>query len=278
MPDTFTFRTVLWKLPLLLVLFIALGGCVKEAPPAPPVLYPNYQYGAVGSAATDLLTEKMFTSLAVEIQYMNGFQPEAESIQHLQQFLQRYTNKPNGVSVSLSAIAPADAKQLHVEQVRSLEKQHRQRFPVDKTLTLYVLITNGRHTDGNFLGMAYANTSAVLFGGAIQKNSGQGNILTKAELETAVLLHEMGHLMGLGISSSTTPANGDKKSHYHCENELCLMYRTTETRNLSVIDQKGKIPSLDEQCLQRLRAYSQPPVQPTSAPLLGYKGITSAAK
>ena len=45
--------------------------------------------------------------------------------------------------------------------------------------------------------MAYHNTSAVVYGKAVRNHSKLAGRLTHQELETAVVLHEMGHLLGL---------------------------------------------------------------------------------
>ena len=77
--------------------------------------------------------------------------------------------------------------------------------------------------------------------------------LTKAELETSVMLHEMGHLLGLGNpEGAALNSRRSKNRHGHCNNKMCLMYSSTETRNLWVIKQRGKVPGLDKECLRSL--------------------------
>jgi hypothetical protein len=151
---------------------------------------------------------------------------------------------------------PTSSKQpLNKDDVVKLEQTHRKHFAVNRNLPLYILITNGSHSDKTILGMAYRNTSAVLFGGAIQRFSDGNNILTKAELETSVLLHEIGHLLDLGNpTASAFSSRTGKGRHNHCVNEMCLMFWKTETRNKAIINRKGRVPQLDENCRRELEA------------------------
>lgn len=244
-------------LKLLVVAFIvsAFTSCMKEARPAPQVSYPDYHKQKLGASAKDLLRDDRFRSLTVELQYMTGFEPETETVGYLKAYLDSFLNKPDGIRILLKEITPVKEKMLNKDKVVAIEDHNRTAFPVNKDLTLYILTTSGMHHDKHILGMAYRNTSAVLFGGAIKKHSGGNNLLTKAELETTVLLHEIGHLLGLGNESSTSyNKRAGKGKHHHCENNKCLMYWETETRNLSVINRKGRIPQLDEICRYELQA------------------------
>ncbi len=254
------------KIQAYLFLLLLLSSCVKEAPQPPPVLYPNYHQQRLGSAASDILNDARFNSLTIELKYMKGFRPDEETIYELKTFMQRYTLKPGGIEVIVSEVNPTEKKVLNVEDVQKIEDQHRTYFPINNRLAIHVLITDGSHSDPNHLGMAYRSTSAVLFGGTILKHSGSSKLLSKSELETSVLLHEMGHLMALGIASETASARRSGKGKLdHCENKMCLMYHATETTNPSVIKRKGKIPQLDESCRRRLEQGGGKRLHPDSA-------------
>ena len=248
------FVSKLWKRTLLaFMLVFSFSSCEKQSNQIPPVLYPGYQHQKVGASTNDILSERKFSSLTVELQYMKGSRPEVKAVAELKTFLKQHVHKSGGVKIVLSELDTSITKILNIDDVRKIEDQHRKLLPINNRLTIYILITNGSHSDPNYLGMAYRNTSAVLFGGTIQQHSGYKNILTKAELEASVLRHEMGHLMGLGIEPlAASSRKKSKGKHHHCENEMCLMFHATETRKLSFINRKGKIPQLDENCRQIL--------------------------
>jgi predicted Zn-dependent protease with MMP-like domain len=242
-------------LTLVPALCLLLASCVRKLPDAPPpVRYPDYHRQSLGASVRDLLSNEHFSSLTVEVQYMPGARPAAETLDSLQSFMEAYLNKPDGIVINLQEIKPSRKKILAKDSVLAIEDRERRHFPVNRNLVFYVMFTNGTHLDRNILGMAYRNTSVVLYGGAIAANSGERRILSRTELETSVLLHEVGHLLGLGNPKTTAFSRKKTKGkHGHCKNEMCLMYWSTETGNASLIRRKGRIPQLDKECLQDLQ-------------------------
>jgi hypothetical protein len=250
-----------------------LCSCAKQPKPKLAVTYPGYHKNALGASSKDLLRDDVFTSLTVEVQYMDGFRPEPETIDTLAGFLQSHLNKPAGLRIVMKQLQGIGRKTMAKDHVAALEDSVRTRYATDQDLALYLLFTNGRHPDKDILGMAYRNTSAVIFGRSIAVNSGPGNILTKSELETSVLLHEVGHLLGLGNSKGT--ALSSKKGagkHGHCDNKTCLMYWSTATKNLSAITRRGRIPQLDDECLEFIERVKAKPVPRVPAGPIDFMG------
>ncbi|HET7899089.1 MAG TPA: hypothetical protein VFL47_15490 [Flavisolibacter sp.] len=238
------------------LLVLTLAACVKSPHVVqPPAVDPGFHEQKIGASARDLLSEKRFHSLTVEIQYMQGFRPEEETVTGLKDFLQQFLCKPGGIAVVLREVNATAKKKLSRNDALLIENRYRTKFAADDTIAVYFFISNGSHPDRKVLGMAYRNTSAVIYGGAIKKNAGPGHVLAKAELETAVILHEMGHLLNLGNAASPSASNRSRKEkHQHCQNKMCLMYWATETQDAAVIHRKGKIPQLDEHCRKLLLA------------------------
>jgi hypothetical protein len=235
------------------LIFSGLSSCTKQPLPKPVVTYPGYHKKNLGASARDFLSSEVFTSLTVEVQYMNDFRPEPETMDSLLVFLRTYLRKPGGIKIVLKRLNVVSPNSLAKDEVAAIEDSARTLFPSDKNLAVYLLFTDAGHGDKNILGMAYRNTSAVIFGHSIATNSGINSLLTKAELETSVVLHEIGHLLGLGNPNGIAlSSKAGKGKHGHCHNKTCLMYWATETRNLSVITRRGKIPQLDKECVEVL--------------------------
>ncbi|HYE53827.1 MAG TPA: hypothetical protein VD996_03255 [Chitinophagaceae bacterium] len=246
------------------------SSCAKKLPSRQAVIYPNYHKKELGASAKDLLSNDRFTSLTVEIQYMPGFRPQPETLDTLHSFLTSHLKKSDGIKIVISELKNVKKKMLTKDEVVAIEDAARSLLPADKNLTLYMLFTDGSHPDKNILGMAYRNTSTVIFGKSVAKHSGNNKLLTKSELETSVVFHEIGHLLGLGNpqaaalnSKSATSRNG------HCDNKSCLMYWATETRNPTVISRRGKIPQFGRECLETIegmrgRRDLEYPDEPTS--------------
>ncbi len=207
----------------------------------------------LGASARELLRDEVYTSLTVEIHYMKGFKPRQETVNQLSIFLNRHLNKPKGITIVLNEIGRNKNTPLTTDSVLSIEKANRTRFVKEDDITLYILFTNSRHVDKRILGTAYRSTSAVIFGKAIRENSNRRGKLTRQELETAVLLHETGHLLGLVNKGSMAGSNHiDYDYPDHCTNKKCLMYHATETKKLSSVLIKGLVPVLDSNCVADL--------------------------
>ena len=234
-----------------------LANCSKEKitytnnPNAPDYLHNR----SVGASANELLASAKYTSLKIEIQYMPGFAPDAAAISHLQTTLSNLLNKPSGITTSTTQIAAASNLALSTDDVLQIERNNRAVFTTNDQIAVYVLYTNGNYTDNNVLGVAYRNTSLVLFGKKIHDNSGSIGQANRTKLEATVLEHELGHLLGLvDLGSNMQTAHRDAAHGNHCSNNSCLMYYASETSDILGFLITGNIPSFDANCLADMHA------------------------
>ena len=75
-------------------------------------------------------------------------------------------------------------------------------------------------------------------------------------LETTVVNHEFGHLLGLVNAGSPLQSDHQDTEHgKHCTEQDCLMYYTAETgEGIINMLSGGSVPSLDAQCIADLQA------------------------
>lgn len=227
----------------------------------------------VGESAADLLLDDVYRSLTIEIQYMPGYEPDAEAVANLRGFLYEHVQKPGGIRVTTKEIdAPANTV-LSLDEVVAIERANRTAFAAGDRLTLYILYSNGQYTDPNILGWAYRNTSAVLFAKKIHEHSNRRGKPDRTKLETTILLHELGHLLGLvNVGTPLQSPHKDDNHGKHCKNTKCLMYHKVDTRYIPSLLMKRDIPRLDDDCLRDLKHLRRnEPVhtvvtQPTTAP------------
>lgn len=239
------------KLLLFFSVTIFFFSCRKEPAYDPYALPDSYSNQAVGLSAHDMLSNEQYNTINVQVQYMPGYQLEAAAITNLTTYLNTLCNKPGGISIIQSQI-PASGDTLEPNKIALLEKQNRTAYTAANTLSLYIMVTDGYDTSINTLGIAYRNTSVCLFGKNIFDNSGGLGQVTRLALETSVLEHEIGHLLGLVNQGSPMQSPHMDTDHgHHCSNPACLMYYSIELHRLSGF---SKIPTLDSNCRADLRA------------------------
>ena len=232
---------------------LAFFGCQKSIAERPIDF--RYHHARIGASARDLLTDSIYKSLTVEVQYMSGFEPDSMALLNLRDFLAEHLHKPKGIRVLTQEIAPVQDTLFSLDEVAAIEQAARRRYSRDEDLAIYILYTNGVFVEPNLLGYAYRNTSAVIFGKNIHENSNRKGRPSRSNLETKVLQHEVAHLMGLvNVGTALQSDHKDNQHGKHCLNKNCLMYYLTDTEESPSFLLKKPLPRLDEACLADLRA------------------------
>lgn len=210
-----------------------------------------------GEAAEDLITDETFTRMVVEIDYMEGHEPQAEAIQSLEAFLKAWLDKSDITVRPPSEIPGGGQESYSATEVRELEQEHRDSFSDREsgTLNLYTLILDGEYSQANVLGIAYYNTSMALFGATIAETSGGLGGPSRSHVESTVWQHETGHLMGLvNAGTEMQQEHQDDENGAHCTNEECLMYYAFQNANLFRTIFGEEVPELDAFCQEDLAA------------------------
>lgn len=215
-----------------------------------------------GESARDFLSDEEFTSLTVEVDYVEGLQPSQEALDSLRVFLERRLYKPDGISITLDdAIASPGESPYSPDEIRALEATHRDGFTEGSELAAYYLFLDGRFEQQNVLGIAYYNTSVAIFEQVIRDNSGDVGQPRTAVIEASTVRHEMGHI--LGLVANGTPMVGeeggpddhhDEEHGAHCTKEGTLMYYQVETTDFIANLEGGEVPPLEPLGIQDLQA------------------------
>ena len=214
----------------------------------------------VGESANDMLAGNTFDAIRFELFYVEGLEPTTNTISNFESFLSERLNKPEGIEIELKQIASPGKTVYSINEIRDLEDDIRTKYNSQKEVAVFGIFIDGEYSEntenGSVLGVAYRNTSFVIFEETIQQFSGQPLAPSKTVLESTVLNHEFGHLLGL-VNAGTTPQSDhqDVEHGRHCTTEDCLMYWTAETgEGLINSISGGTIPSLDALCLEDLKA------------------------
>ena len=234
-------------------ILLLISACTKDQ--IVSVLGGGENEKAVGASANDLLAASKYSGLAIEIQYMPGYAPDASAVNNMVSFLNTYINKSGGIQVTQTQIAASGKSALNINDLISIEKTNRTTFTAGNKIAVYVLIGDAAWANPGVLGVAYKNTSICLFGKTIQDNSGAVGQVNRTKLVTTVVEHEFGHLLGLvDLGSSMVTNHKDAANGNHCSNTNCLMYYAAQVNLMSGII--SSVPPLDADCRNDLKANS----------------------
>lgn len=242
-------------------LFLTLS-CSREDDPIdkPFVVNPNTNKQTTGSSSNDLLSDKKFTSMVIELVYVTGFEPSASAVNNMLTFLQARTYKPNGITIQKRAIPSPGKATFTVDEIAAIENANRTKFNTANQIAVWVFFVDGKSaTDTNtsvVLGTAYWNTSLVIYEKTIQGLSDSPFEPNRSLLETTVINHEIGHILGLtNLGAGLQSTHEDTAHPKHCNVSSCLMYWAAETgQGISNMVSGGTAAQLDAQCLADLRA------------------------
>lgn len=212
-----------------------------------------------GASANDFLADSNFTELVIEVDYMEGYAPNAKALDSLKAFLEQRLNKTSVTILEPTVIPPGNQDSYSAAEIRAFEDEHRDEFTKstqDNQLTAYMVIVDGYFNQNNVLGIAYYNTSNAFFGAAYDEASGGIGQASRFLIEATSFRHEFGHLFGLvNIEGSGTEMQRNHQANgHHCDNDQCLMYYAMETTDLFGQFVGEEIPSLDQNCIDDLQA------------------------
>ena len=219
-----------------------------------------YSYKSkIGSSARDILSDEKFTDLIIEVLYVDGYKPQAETLKSLELFINERTYK-SSVKTDVRLISITKKDTYSIDDVRAIEDDHKLLFTNENQIVITALFLNGKSSSDKdnsvILGTAYRNTSFVIFEEAIQYSTSLFFGPSRRILETSVILHEFCHLLGLvNVGTAMVDNHQDKDNGYHCNNQKCLMYYQEENNfNPANWRDKIQVPQLDAFCLADLRA------------------------
>jgi len=217
----------------------------------------NLNNRPVGESANDLLASSNYTRLEVELLYAVGFEPPSASVDYIRNFLAARLNKSGGISVTTRQISTPGKSQYSLQELIDIETANRMKFNNESTIAAYLFFADGSYAPNeNVLGVAYKNTSMVLFQSRIEELSGGVGQSSTSLLTSSVMAHEFGHILGLVNTGSPLQSDHqDVANGHHCNVDDCLMYFAVEsTAGLSDLLGMNAPPALDAQCLADLKA------------------------
>ncbi|MCP9201191.1 hypothetical protein MKO06_14860 [Gramella sp. GC03-9] len=248
------------RLVLLLTGLSLAISCTRESDGPSDGIDRSANLKSLGSSAEDLLSDVKFTSLNIEMVYVEGSKPTNEAISKFQTFLEQRVYKPDGINISLRSVASSGKAPFSIEEIVEIEKQERTAYNAGDEIAVWIYFADGSNekdeNDKFVLGSAFRNTSMVIYQGTIQTFASRPRSPSRATIEAATLNHELGHLFGL-VDLGTAPVSDhqDPENQGHCRIDGCLMKASIEfgTGVFDVLEGSG-IPQLDQACIDDLQS------------------------
>lgn len=211
-----------------------------------------------GSSSHDLLSDDTFTSMVIELVYVEGHQPTQTAINNFVSFLNSRTYKPGGITVEPRSIPSPGITTYSTQDFVDLENANRTKYNTENQIAVWAYFADGKASGDTStqvtLGTAYRNTSFIIYEATVRSLSGSIHQPSTAVLESTVIEHEFGHILGLtNFGAPMQTQHEDPENSKHCNVESCLMYYAATT-GANLLNLGGTIPQLDAQCIADLQA------------------------
>jgi hypothetical protein len=179
---------------------------------------------SVGQAARAILQPEPFTEIVVEIDYVPGREPSENAKRILAARLKEVTRKTVKF-LKGNQIPQAGTWSLDDIATLSLQRNSKSLAP---SLSLYVAYLDGNAAENRFaLGRVVASTVIAIFPDVMKKYTPPNVDL--ADVESAGLVHELGHLLGLiNLIYDSPRPHGDPNNPQHSKNPNSVMYHAFE--------------------------------------------------
>ena len=179
---------------LILLLTPALSGCLS----GDSILGISDDRGIPGSLTLACLDGSKYTSMVVEIDYEPGYLPESTSTDMLKQRLESVCDKSMGIRLVFTETDFGIDDVWSANDVRQLGEEAKSSSPqTGATLTWQVLFPAGTYDDTSVLGVAVDASTVAIFKDSIDDAENVFRRPSAEKIENSVLVHEVGHLLGL---------------------------------------------------------------------------------
>ena len=201
-----------------------------------------------------------FSKVVIEVGSTKSAAPSQAAISHLTSVMGNLLDKSGGVTVVTDAPVDDPSGALSIDQVAAIEDASRTQYSQGDTAVFYYLVVSTNSTDdtssGSILGEAYRPSAMVVFQKTIDANSGALGQPSRDVVESTVVAHEFGHILGLVNTGTPMQTPHEDSAHpKHDANNACLMYwANNSSAGLANLLTGGTVPDYDANCRADLAA------------------------
>jgi hypothetical protein len=214
----------------------------------------------LGDDARSFVRGAPYSKVIIEVGSTKSATPSQAAVSHLMSVMSDLLDKPGGVTVVTDAPVDDVSGALSIDQVSAMEDASRTQFSMNDTAVFYYLVVSTNSTDdnsaGSILGEAYRPSAMVVFQKTIDANSGGLGQPTRDVVESTVVAHEFGHILGLVNTGTPMQTPHEDPAHpKHDVNNACLMYwANNSSAGLANLLTGGTVPDYDANCRADLAA------------------------
>lgn len=192
---------------------------------AAPTVTDDGHTGPPGAFARTLLRPQPATTVALERQQQSGAGPAAASFAFARDTVQRVTQKP--VNVPATVALPGAGRAWTADELRSLADASGRAAQGNGTAVIRILFVRGTFEgDDQVLGVTVRGDVVAVFTDAVA--GATTPVLSGDTIEEAVLVHELGHVLGL-VDLARDTGRADKDHPGHSTNTKSVMYWAVES-------------------------------------------------
>jgi hypothetical protein len=183
--------------------------------------------GGTGRNAAVYLRGTRYTKLVLEINAAKGWGPDPQALNILRARIGGVLDKPDGIEIPPVRTFESTKTTYTMSDIASLENRYRTRFSgkTGGTAVIHMLYLNG--SASGFIGRAYHASSVVIMAQAASQ--GATALVSRAQIEGAVLVHEVGHLLRMVNNGYQSPRDHHDAEHPgHSKNKASVMYWAVE--------------------------------------------------
>ena len=209
---------------------------------------------SLGDDARFFVRSAPYSKVVIEVGSTKIATPSKAATDHLVAVMGSLLDKSGGVTVLLDSPIDDVGHPITLAQAGALEDGARTQFSQGDTVVFYYLVVSDGSTDdtsaGTVLGYAYRPSSMVVFQKSIFANSGGLGQPSRDIVESTVVAHEFGHILGLVNARTPMQTPHEDSAHpKHDVNTACLMYyANNSSAGLANLLSGGAVPDFDTAC------------------------------
>ncbi len=217
------------RILLALALLAGCSGSKETDGDRPPTNNGVAPDGTPYERPVDYVRSTAATKLVFELDTIEGVDPRPEALDYVVDRLRGRISKPDGIEWRPDAtIASRGADHVWTfEELQELADEQADLSVEPGEISIHVLYLDGAYEDESVLGVAWSNRHLAMFSGTLESSCDQllvGDSVCEAA-ESSVLLHEVGHVLGLVDNGlEMVEDHADPEHGAHDESEDCVMY------------------------------------------------------